>query len=98
MRVRHANKATSLVETDKAHKTGLPVAIIAAARRKLRFLRGCLDERDIRALKSNHFEKLKGDRDGEHSVRLNDQWRLTFRIDNTQDPKEIEITAIEDYH
>ena len=98
MKVRYADASMALIKTDRAHKTGLPVAVIASARRKIHFLRQANDERDIRAMKSLRLEKLAGARAGEHSIRLNDQWRLTFRFDDSSTPREIEILGIEDYH
>jgi toxin HigB-1 len=56
------------------------------------------DERDLRALKSLHFEKLSGGRRGQHSVRLNKQFRLTFEFDEDQHGKLLLILAIGDYH
>lgn len=98
MKVRHASANTALIETDKAHKTGLPVAVIASARRKLRFLRQAVDERDIRAMKSLKLEKLLGARKGDYSLRVNDQWRITLSFDDTRSSREIVILTIEDYH
>lgn len=98
MKVRHADPKMALVETDRAHKTGLPVAVIASARRKLNFLRQSADERDIRVMKSLRLEKLSGARDGEYSIRVNDQWRIILRFDDTCTPREIVILGIEDYH
>ncbi|WP_119390517.1 type II toxin-antitoxin system RelE/ParE family toxin [Taklimakanibacter lacteus] len=97
MKVRHTKKETELVETDQAHKSGLPVAVIAAARRKLRFIRDAKDERDLRAMKSNHFEKMKGS-EGQYSIRLNDQYRLILEFDLSCNPREVVIVAITDYH
>jgi proteic killer suppression protein len=45
-------------------------------------------------LKGNRFEKLKGDRTGTYSIRINDQWGITFRIENN---RALDVT-IEDYH
>lgn len=54
-------------------------SIAVVARRKLRQLEiaGQLD--DLRVPPGNRLEVLKGDRSGQHSVRINDQWRLCFR-------------------
>jgi toxin HigB-1 len=52
------------------------------------------DQRDLSALKGNRFEKLKGDRAGTYSIRINDQWKITFRIENN---RALDVT-IEDYH
>lgn len=57
-------------------------------------IKGAVDQRDLAALRGNRFEKLKGDRAGEYSIRINDQWRITFRIENN---RALDVT-IEDYH
>lgn len=51
----------------------------------------------MRAVKSLHYEKLKGNRKHQHSVRLTNQWRLIFEIQKVQN-KYILIIDIEDYH
>lgn len=98
MKVRHADRKTELIETDKAHKTGLPVSVIASARRRLQFLKQAVDERDLRAMKGLRFEKLSGARKGQCSIRINNQWRIVLQIDSTCNPQEIVILGIEDYH
>ena len=49
---------------------------------------------DLRFPPGNHLEELKGDRSGQYSVRINDQWRICFRWSD-QGPYEVEIV---DYH
>jgi toxin HigB-1 len=49
---------------------------------------------DLRVPPANRLEKLKGDRAGQHSIRVNDQWRVCFRWKNG-DAREVEIV---DYH
>lgn len=98
MKVRHYGKKTELVETDQAHGLGLPMAVISSARRKIRLLREATDQRDIRMMKSFRLEKLKGDRAGQHSIRINDQWRMILLFDTSGEQQEIVILAIEDYH
>lgn len=56
------------------------------------------DERDLRAMRSLHFEKLEGDRLGQHSLRLNKQWRLIVRLQTTQEGKKVVVIEIVDYH
>lgn len=55
------------------------VAFESVARRKLRQLEiaGCID--DLRVPPGNRLEALKGDRAGQHSIRINDQYRVCFR-------------------
>lgn len=49
-------------------------------------------------MKSLHYEKLKGDRDGQRSMRLNDQWRLILRLQEDDAGKLVVIVSIADYH
>ena len=79
-------------------ETRLPVAVIAAYNRKLVVLRAAPDERTLRNWKSLHYEKLQGDREGQRSIRLNDQWRVVFTINTESKPNQILVLSIEDYH
>lgn len=68
--------------------------IAAVARRKLRQLEIAAQLADLRVPPGNRLEALKGDRAGQYSVRINDQWRVCFRwIDSGAE--EVEIV---DYH
>lgn len=49
---------------------------------------------DLRFPPGNHLERLRGDRSGQHSVRINDQWRICF-VWTAQGPADVEIV---DYH
>ena len=98
MEVVFADPLFELIETDDAGKTKLPVAVIKSARRKLTVLRAAIDERSLRNWKSLHYEKLKGARDGQRSIRLNDQYRMVVTLDESTDPQTVTIVAIEDYH
>ncbi|MGI9017921.1 MAG: type II toxin-antitoxin system RelE/ParE family toxin [Euzebya sp.] len=49
---------------------------------RLNRIKAAVDQRDLGALKGNRFEKLKGDRATTYSIRINDQWRITFRIED----------------
>lgn len=59
-----------------------------------------MDERTLYASRSLHFEKLKGPRREERSVRLNDQWRLILCLEETAGTKgkTVVILGVEDYH
>ena len=66
------------------------------AERRLEVLDAAPDLKALRALRSNRFEALKGDRKGQYSIRINDQWRICFSWPRGQKgPIEVEIT---DYH
>ena len=98
MRIVFADKELALIETDRAGETRLGVAIIKSARRKLTVLRAAVDDRSLRNWKSLHYEQLKGDREGQRSIRLNDQYRMVFELDEETEPQTITILQIEDYH
>jgi proteic killer suppression protein len=72
----------------------LPTQIQRVARRKLLLLHQARCVEDLRAPPGNRLEALKGDRPGQHSIRINDQWRLCFRWAG-EDAFEVEIV---DYH
>lgn len=93
-----ADPTLGLIETEDAGQTRLPVPVIKSARRKLTVLRAAVDDRSLRNWKSLHYEKLKGDRAGLRSIRLNDQYRLVFSLDESTNPQTATIIAIEDYH
>ena len=88
----------ALIETKNAGRTKLPVSVIQSARRKLTVLRAAVDDRSLRNWKSLHYEKLKGNREGLRSIRVNDQYRMVITIDEGTNPQTVTIIAIEDYH
>lgn len=98
MRVVFADEELALIETDQAGSTRLGVAVIKSARRKLTILRAAVDDRSLRNWKSLHYEKLRGDREGQRSIRLNIQFRMVFELDEETDPQTVTILSIEDYH
>ena len=58
---------------------GLPGDIQQRARRKLRMLDAAMVLEDLRLPPSNRLKKLKGDRSGQYSIRINNQWRICFK-------------------
>ncbi len=73
---------------------GLDRRLQQRAREKLRYLDSAADLRDIMIPPANRLEALKGDRQGQFSIRINDQWRICFRwLDG--DAHAVEIV---DYH
>ena len=57
----------------------LPQSIQRITLRKLLMLHAAVDINDLRVPPGNRLEKLKGEREGQHSIRINDQWRICFR-------------------
>jgi proteic killer suppression protein len=79
---------------DGENPKGFPSGILKVARRKLRYLNAAAKLEDLRAPPGNRLEALKGDRAGQHSIRINDQFRVCFKW-TSEGPTEVEIT---DYH
>ena len=72
----------------------LPRDIQQVARRKLRMLNNARDIVDLRVPPANRLERLKGERRAQHSIRINDQWRVCF-VWRDGDAYDVEIV---DYH
>lgn len=72
----------------------LPLSIQSVALRKLRMLNRAVTLTDLRVPPANRLERLERDRIGQHSIRINDQWRVCF-IWKDGDAFEVEIV---DYH
>ncbi len=87
------DKATAAVFAGKLPK-GFPVDLFAAARRKLVVLRDAQSLDDLRQPPGNRLQALSGDRKGQHSIRINEQFRLCFAW-HGGDAFEVEIV---DYH
>ncbi len=67
-----------------------------AARMKMDRMEAATSVNDLSALPGNRFEALKGDRKGQWSIRINDQWRICFEWpDGAKGPSNVEIV---DYH
>jgi toxin HigB-1 len=73
---------------------GFPSDLVKVARRKLGYLDAAVDLRDLQEPPGNRLEALKGDRQGQYSIRINDQFRICFRW-TPQGPSDVEVT---DYH
>ncbi|MGR3176012.1 MAG: type II toxin-antitoxin system RelE/ParE family toxin [Candidatus Scalindua sp.] len=72
----------------------LPHDIQRTALRKLRMLNRAIKLNDLKVPPSNYLEALHGNRKGQHSIRINDQWRICFKWSNSE-ASNVEIT---DYH
>ncbi len=74
--------------------SGIPIQIVRRARRKLLMIHAATDVNDLRVPPGNRLEKLSGNRSGQHSIRINDQYRVCFVFRNG-DAFQVEIV---DYH
>jgi proteic killer suppression protein len=92
------DKDLEQVEQDKTATAGHGDAIDKSFRKKMQFIRAAKDERDLRNMKSLRFKRLEGARKHQHSIRLNDQWRLILELREIEGRTVIGVIGIEDYH
>jgi toxin HigB-1 len=97
MNVRFAVKWLQRLDADESYTAGFSRDVVGMFRRRMQLIRAAVDERAFHALKSLHYEKLKGGRWHQHSMRLNDQFRLILELESMPE-KTVVIVNIEDYH
>jgi toxin HigB-1 len=85
-------KTQNVFERRRSRK--LPSDIQQVALRKLRMLNRADTLRDLRVPPANRLERLIGDREGQYSIRINDQWRICF---SWQDGDALNVEIV-DYH
>ena len=98
MEIVFRNKDLDRLEIDPSFTAGLTPEIVKTYRKRVWVIRNASEEREFYGFKSWHFEKLKGKRSHQHSIRLNKQWRLIIEIMDMKPSNVIEIIKIEDYH
>ncbi len=79
---------------DGTVRKGFPADLVRRAQQLLTLLDAASSMEDLRSPPGNRLEELLGDREGQHSIRINKQWRICFRWTEAG-PEEVEIT---DYH
>lgn len=93
MIVSYRGKLVETIAAGKAPK-GFSADLVRPAQRKLTMLQYAKTLDDLRSPPGNRLERLQGDRSGQHSIRINDQWRICFRWSQAG-PTDVEIV---DYH
>jgi proteic killer suppression protein len=86
-----------LQEENAAKDKAYPAGVGKRFRKSLNWIRGATCELDLYQLKGLGFEKLKGKRQHQCSMKLNDQWRLILQMEGSN-PTIVWIVGIEDYH
>ena len=89
-----SDKETEIVYNQMFSKK-LPQNIQKIALRKLIMIDNAQSLEDLRVPPANHLEQLQGDRDGQYSIRINDQYRICFSVSGACDFFDVEIV---DYH
>jgi len=84
--------------TDNQGARKYPPAVVDAFFHCMTIIAAAPDERDLYAAKSLHYERLRGKREGQRSIRLNDQYRLILVVEEDEQGKVLHIIEIADYH
>ena len=84
--------------TDAKFTAGFPSHVVSKFRMRMQQIVAALNEKDFYNSKGLHFEKLQGARSKQHSMKLNDQWRLVVELTEKSGQKVVRVVGIEDYH
>jgi len=98
MHIEFSRDDLARLESDTTFNAGYDGSVVRGYRKSIRLIRAANDERDLRAMRSQNFEKLKGKRAHQYSLRINDQWRLIIEIKKALPKNVIVVMGIEDYH
>lgn len=98
MRFQFKSKTLSNLYYYEKGSKAYPSEVVDAFFETMMVIEGAVNENDLRAFKSLHFEKLQGNRTGQHSVRLHGGFRLILTIGSDVDGKLIWIIEIVNYH
>jgi proteic killer suppression protein len=98
MEVEFDDPSLDRLETDPSFTAGHDASTVKGFRKVMQLIRAALDERDFYAMKSLHYEKLKGGRSHQHSFRITIKWRLIVELEGKAPSKIVRIKGIEDYH
>lgn len=94
-----ASEDLDRLEVDGKFTAGLNQALVKAYRSRINIIRQAVDERLFYAIKSLHFEKLEGKRKHQHSMRLNNRYRLIVElVEHPTKGKSAKVVEITDYH
>jgi len=98
LRFYFANRKLEKLYTEEKGAHRYPEGVVDAFFDVMDVIAAAPDERDLRKLKSLHYEKLKGKRSHQRSLRLNNQFRLIVEREKDDEGKFFWIISIEDYH
>lgn len=98
MERRFANEQLERLAIDTTFSGGLPAGAVKGYRKVFGWIAAAADERDLRRMKSLRFEKLRGDRSHQYSMRVNDQFRLIVEMERVEGRTVVILLEVTDYH
>jgi proteic killer suppression protein len=96
-----STKLEAIYATEAGFRSGVRLYGESVARsfiQKMAIIRAVTSERELGNFKSLHFEKLKGNRKHQQSIRLNDQFRLILEVEKDERGRLLLVVTVEDYH
>jgi proteic killer suppression protein len=97
VRFRFADEKLERLYFELHHAAGYGPNVVRAFRKVVGLIKDAVDERDLYEMKSLHYEKLKGNRNHQRSLRLDQQFRLIVVLEGHGN-KTVAVIGIEDYH
>ena len=97
MHFRFADAKLERLYVEPNYAAGYGLNIVKAFRKVMGLIRNAPTEQDFYRMKSTHYEKLKGKRDHQRSIRLNDQFRLIVEIESAHE-RTVVVIAIEKHY
>ncbi len=100
MDVRHDEKDLEDAELNPLYRGGIDRGLLKQFRKALNLIRSVPNESELMKFRSLNYERLKGDRSHQHSVRANQKWRVVFEIEKHSGSNNnvCVIKSLEDYH
>jgi proteic killer suppression protein len=98
LRFRFKTRKLEALYTEEKGAHRYPASVVDAFFEVMSIIDAAVDERDLYTLKGLRYEKLKGSRQSQHSLRLNDQFRLIVERQEDEQGRYLLIVNIEDYH
>jgi len=98
MDVDFEDESLDRLEIDPTYSGRYGSDLVKAYRKAMQHIRAATDERTLYSRRAFRFERLKGDREGQFSIRLNKQWRLIVEIAGSAPNKVVNVMEIADYH
>ena len=98
MRFEFRDASLEQVYFDPKASLGHGPAVNKGFRKVMNRIDAAHDERDLRELKGLHYEKLKGNRSHQHSLKITDQWRLVVERVEEGGITSLLVISVEDYH
>jgi proteic killer suppression protein len=98
MDVEFSDKDLQRLYEEKDFYAGQSREVVKAFRKRIQVIEASINEVEFYSLKSLHYEKLKGNRSHQRSMRLNKQWRLVLEIKPSKPGNIVVVISIIDYH